>query len=82
MTTTQQDTNMLADMHGTPYFEFLGRRLNDVLANMIYCSDADALRNQQGKAQMLSELITDIQIAEDKRANRPGSPYIENRNRF
>lgn len=79
---TLQDTNILADIHGTPYFELLGKRLNEVLGNMIYCSDTDSLRNQQGKAQMLSELITEIQVAEDKRINRTLSSPIENRNRF
>jgi len=77
-----QDANTLADLHGTPYFDWLGRKINEILGNMIYCSDTDALRQVQGKAQMLSELISEIQKANDTRANRTASPPIANRHRF
>jgi hypothetical protein len=80
---TQKELTALADLHETDFSTYLQGRLNEVLGNMINCKDAELLRQLQGRAQMLADLMNEIVKADETRAGRtlPKLP-VENRNRF
>lgn len=80
---TQKELEALADLHDEVFYFYLHDRLSETLNNMIGCKDEALLRQLQGRAQMLADLIGEIEKADEKRAGRSEIPIpVDNRHRF
>lgn len=56
----------LNDLNETKVYEYFTDRLNEIKGQLISCQEETKLRILQGKAQMLSEIITQINSAKSR----------------